>query len=95
MHVQCLLSVVTSVVLNVYLGMLQRSFAMNVHGMLQHSFAVTVLFPDTCFILKFLFYTSVRFQVHSWGVNIGTGLLGCDIVQAAVSSQILATISQA
>ena len=64
MHVQCFLCIVTSVVLNVY------------HGMLQHSFAVNVLFPESCFVLKFLFHTSVRFEVHSWGVNVGTGLMG-------------------
>jgi hypothetical protein len=64
MQVQCFLSIVTSVVLNVY------------HGMLQHSFAVNVLFPDICFILTFLFYTSVRSEVQPLGVNIGTGLMG-------------------
>jgi hypothetical protein len=64
MHLQCFLSTVTSVVLNVY------------HGMLQYSFAVNVLFPDSCFILKFLFYTSVRFEVQCCGLNIGTGLMG-------------------
>jgi hypothetical protein len=54
-HVQCVLSNVTSAVLNVC------------HGMLQLSFAVNVLFPDGCFILKFLFYISVRFEVQSLG----------------------------
>ena len=52
---QCFLSIVTSVVLNVY------------HGMMQHSIAVNVLFPNSSSILKFLFYTSVRFEIQSWG----------------------------